>query len=231
MFNDKLKTLLLSNGADLVGFANLKEIIPDVRSNFPFGISIAVALNPRIISEIREGPTKSYYAEYKRANNLLDRLGQSAVQFLEEKGQKAQWSAATNANIDRKTLSTRLPDKTTATRAGLGWIGRCALLITKEFGSAVRITTVLTNAPIAAGQPVNTSMCGECTACVDACPAHAPSGKNWQVGLSRDSLYDAFACRKTARELAQKTKGIHENICGLCIVACPWTQKYLERAG
>ena len=230
MLNAELKKLLISKGANLVGYADLREIAPEFRGNLPFGISIAIALNPHIMSEIRDGPTRQYYAEYQRANKLLDTLGHHSAQFLEERGHKVQWFAATDAGIDRKTLSTRLPHKTTATRAGLGWIGKCALLVTREFGSAIRLTTVLTNAPIATGQPVNTSMCGKCATCVDICPSHAPTGKDWQVGMPRESLYDAFACREAARELAMKLIGIRETICGLCIVACPWTKKYLERA-
>lgn len=230
MLNEELETFLISNGASLVGFANLGEIAPEVRDNFPSGISIAVALDPQVMADIQEGPTKRYYEEYRRANELLDALGQRAVEFLESRRDKAKWFAATNAGIDEQTLSTRLPHKTVATRAGLGWIGKCALLINKRFGSAIRLTTVLTDAPIVTGQAVNTSLCGNCTHCVDICPGHAPTGRDWQAGLPRESLVDAYACRETAREFELKTEGIYDNICGLCIVACPWTKKYLARA-
>jgi epoxyqueuosine reductase len=230
MINDDLKNLLQSKGADLVGFADLQEIAPDIRDNFPFGVSIGVALNPDIIAGIQDGPNQQYYEEYQRANHLLDTLGSRAAQFLEQRGHKASSFAATNVGIDPHTLSTRLPHKTTATRAGLGWIGKCALLITQEFGSAVRLTTVLTDAYLPTGEPVNTSQCGECTACVDICPGQAVSGKHWQARVPRESLYNAFTCRNTAREYEKRRKGIHDSICGICIAACPWTRKYLERA-
>lgn len=226
---NELRTYLQSNGADMVGFADLSDIVSDVRDNFPCGVSIAVALNREIVSGIQSGPTRQYYEEYERANNLLDRLGRYAVQFLEERGHKAEWFAATYAGIDPETISTRLPHKTTATRAGLGWIGKCAVLVTRGFGSAIRITTVLTDAVLPAGEPIDESYCGNCTACVDACPGHAPSGKDWQVGLNRDSFFDAFACRTTARELALKRVGVQDTICGVCIAVCPWTQKYVRK--
>ncbi len=224
---DELRTLLRSNGAEMTGFADLQDVASDVGDNFPYGISIAVALNPQIISEIQDGPTKRYYAEYERANHLLDTLGHCAVQFLEERGYKAKWCAATSVGIDPETLSTRLPHKTTATRAGLGWIGKCALLVTKQFGSAVRITTVLTDAQLPTNHPVDVVLCGKCTACVDACPAHAVSGKDWRIDLHRDAFYDPFACRKTAIEQMVKNTGIRETLCGICIAVCPWTQKYV----
>jgi epoxyqueuosine reductase len=223
-----LKELLYSKGADCVAFADLRAIPPDVRDEFPVGISIAVALNPTIIAGIQDGPTPEYYAEYKRANQLLDSLGYCAAEFLKEQGYQAKNFAATEAGIDPQTHSTRLPHKTIATRAGLGWIGKCALLVTEPYGSAVRLTTVLTDAELPTGNPINTSLCGECRVCVDTCPAHAPSGKNWRVDMSRDDFFDVFACEKMARALAAARIGITNTICGRCIVACPWTKKYLS---
>ena len=226
--NDELTAFLLSNGASLVGFADLKEIDAAARDNYPYGISIAIALNPQVISGIKIGPTAQYHAEYKRLNDLLDNLGQKTAEFLTKKGYKAKVRPAT-FNEDKATLSAKLPHKTVATRAGSGWIGKCALLVTRRFGSAVRLTTVLTDAPLAAGKPVNTSLCEHCTHCVDACPAHAIIGKNWQAGMPRESLFNAFACREMARNLSQKLIGESVSICGLCIVACPWTQKYIGK--
>jgi epoxyqueuosine reductase len=226
--NEELTQFLKSHGASLVGFADLYEIDPKARDGFPFGISIAIALDPKIMSEIKEGPTAAYYEEYKRLNALLDDLGQKTAQFLMVKGYQAQAGPATFED-DRPNLAAKLPHKTVATRAGLGWIGKCALLVTKKFGSALRFTTVLTDAPLATGKPVNYSLCLHCTHCTDACPARAHTGAVWQPGLPREALYDAFKCRDTARRLSMKSFGEAVSLCGLCIVACPWTRKYLER--
>lgn len=225
----ELRRLLHANGADMVGFADLRDIARDVCNGLPFGVSIVIALRPQIISQIQSGPTKQYYNEYKRANQLLDTLGHRAVQFLKEQGYKTRLFPATG-DYDSKTLSARLQHKTTATRAGLGWIGKCALLVTKMFGSAVRITTVLTDARLPTGEPMEANFCGKCNLCVDACPGHALSGKNWRIDSHRGHFYNAFACKKTAGELTIKRVGIQGTICGICIAVCPWTQKYLRRA-
>ena len=228
--SDEIKTFLKSQGADLAGFADLYEIPPDVRANLPFGVSFAVALNPYIIAGIKDGPNRSYYEEYERVNRLLDKIGKQTARFLEQKGYKALSMAATNADYDPRTLSSKLPHKTVATRVGLGWIGKCALLVTREFGSAVRLAKVLTDAPLAAGQPENDSLCGDCTACIDACPGRALTGRNWEPGKPRDYIYDAFACRRTSTDFEKTREGVKDNICGICIAACPWTQKYLDRS-
>jgi epoxyqueuosine reductase QueG len=228
--NEELTSFLKSHGTSLVGFADLQEIDAEARDGFPFGISIAIALDPQIMSEIKNGPTAAYYEEYKRLNEKLDNIGQATVKWLKDKGYRARALTTTDNPIDRNTLSTKLPHKTVASRAGLGWIGKCALLVTKKYGSALRFTTVLTDAPLTAGKPVNDSLCLHCTHCVDACPAHAHTGAVWQAGMPREALYDAFKCRDKAEELSLKGFGVKYSICGLCIVACPWTKKYLERA-
>jgi epoxyqueuosine reductase QueG len=116
------------------------------------------------------------------------------------------------------------------TLAGLGWIGKCALLITEDFGSAIRLNRVLTDAPLPTGTPIVASRCRDCRACVDACPGRAPTGEPWQQGKPRDLFFDAFACRRAAREMAQEKTGIIGTFCGICVAACPWTQKYIRRS-
>ena len=227
---DDLVALLKSKGAALVGFADLRDIPADVRHSLPYGVSIAVALNPDVMSQITDGPTTAYHTEYQRVNRLLDDLGRRGAEMIDDRGYKARSFAATSEGIDWDALATPLPHKTVATRAGLGWIGKCALLVTKPFGSAVRLTTVLTDAELPAASPIDESQCGDCTACGDACPAHAVSGKEWAVGVHRASFFDAYACCKTAGALALARTGFSEIICGVCIAECPWTKKYIGRS-
>jgi epoxyqueuosine reductase len=228
-------SLLKSNGASLVGFADISEIPMEARDNFPFGISIAVALDPQIIAEIREGPTSRYIKECLRTDALMKKLGQLTLEFLISGGHRAKQLAVTNKIGSRlpPKLTTKLPHKTIATKAGLGWIGKTPLLITKQFGSAVRLGSILTDATFDVNEPINKSQCGGCTACVDACPAASITGNKWYAGVERDYLLDAYKCRRTARKLVIKKIGeeiIGRTFCGICIYVCPWTQKYLSKA-
>lgn len=226
--SEKLKDLLLEKGATMVGFADLSELPEEVRDGKRYGVSIGVALNPLIVKEITSGPTREYYGEYQRVNRLLADLADDACEILIEAGYEAIAKKPTNVGID-STQSTILPHKTVATRAGIGWIGKCALLVTEEYGSGVRITTVLTNAPLETALPVNESKCGACSLCVEACPAQAPSGENWNVNKPRDSFFQALQCRETALHNVMTKLNINETICGICIAVCPWTKWYIER--
>ncbi|UCC99513.1 MAG: epoxyqueuosine reductase [Phycisphaerales bacterium] len=193
---------------------------------WPRALSIAVALDPAVIRGISNGPTCEYFAEYRRANELLARLCEKAAGIFTELGGRAEAIAPTTARLDKCTLSMPVQHKTIATRAGLGWVGKSALLITKEYGPAVRLSSVLTDADFTTGNPIDGSHCGDCRRCMDACPAQAIVGSHWRAGTPRESLYNAFACHDTAKRLAGE-QGIEATICGICINVCPWTQKYV----
>jgi len=214
----------------MVGFADLSPLASETRQGLPVGVSIAVALDPGIVSRIEDGPTREYEAEYCRLNALLDELGALCAQVIREAGYTAITTSAAYGDIDRATLSTVLPHKTAATRAGLGWIGKCALLVTGDYGSAVRITTVLTDADLPFGTPVEESDCGACACCVETCPGSAPTGSEWTAGTTRADFFDAFACFRAAKSLSDE-QGIGHIICGMCIAACPRTQAYLSARG
>jgi epoxyqueuosine reductase QueG len=59
-----------------------------------------------------------------------------------------------------------------ALRAGIGWIGRNNLLVHPEYGSKIRIASVLTDMPLKTDE-VNKGNCKACKKCIDACPVAA----------------------------------------------------------
>lgn len=224
----ELQNYLLERGASLVGTAALKDVPEEDRKGFAYGVSIAVAIRHDIIRGIENGPTLAYYEEYVKLNGQLNSLAEYTADFLKRHGFEAFPQTTTSVVQDRNALRTPLPHKTVATRAGLGWIGKCALLVTKNFGSAIRITSVLTDAPLPAGTPTNASLCGACTRCRDACPGKAVKGINWSPDLEREEYYDAHSCEKAARQQMQRL-GIDNTLCGKCIYVCPWTQRYVRK--
>jgi epoxyqueuosine reductase QueG len=226
---EEIRKMLIEHGAALVGFADMTAIAREDRRGMERALSIAVALNPAVVSRITKGPTKEYFREYRRANTLLSELSHRAAKLLQERGFAAVALEPTTEEFDAVRLRAGLSHKIAATRSGLGWIGKNALVITKPFGSAIRLTTVLTDAPIETGPPCDESICGTCTACVEICPAKAPSGTNWRLGLYRDDFFDARACCRKATEFCKREE-IDSTICGICIEACPWTKKYIKRA-
>lgn len=224
---DSLQDHLRCQGAALVGVGDLRAFPAESRHGYPYGIAIAVPLNPAIVRQIATGPTKDYEAEYNRINGLLRELSEAGAAFLRQHGYEALPTPPTVLS-DPLTYTTPFPHKTVATRAGLGWIGKCALFVTKDFGSAVRLTKIFMNAELPLGTAIDESLCGECQVCVDACPVHAPTGQNWRAGTPREDIYDVQACYRQT-DIWMQERGIAHHICGICIAACPYTQQYLKR--
>jgi len=227
--NNEIKDELMSFGADIVGFGSLDELPDDVREGLPVGISVAVKYPIEIIRGITNLPTPEYRDWYNKLNELLDSIVTRGAERLNEMGYKS--IAQTREYVveyGKEFDNTRLPHKTVATRAGIGWIGKCALLITERYGSAIRLSSILTDAPLETATPVNTSRFGDCTVCTNACPGNAVSGRLWEAGVYRDEFFDAEKCCKTARERAKQGFNGDITICGKCIEICPYTQRYIN---
>jgi epoxyqueuosine reductase len=225
----ELTELLKANGAVEIGFADLRKLPEDTCSNYSTGISILVKLNPDVITEIKTGPTQKYCEEYKRINNLLDNLADITSEYLIAHGYIAHKTSSTIKTESLYNGIPGLPHKTSATLSGLGWIGKCALLITEKYGSAVRLTTVFTNALFDCGTPIVASSCGQCSACVKRCPGKAVLGNNWRQGAKREEIYNMRLCREAVVDLSINQLKLDVAICGICIANCPYTLKYIKR--
>lgn len=221
-----LRDRILGWGASLVGLADLRGLISPPFDRWPGAVSIAVALDGGAIAGLRDGPTVEYYEEYKRVNLLLNEMAERSADLISSVGFEAQSFPATivdsfsSAEFER-TLSVAFQHKTAATRAGLGWIGKSALLVTQRYGPRLRLATVFTDMPVQFGSPVDSGRCGKCKACFEACPASAIKGREWQVGLEREELVDVLACRAKAKELLLERVGVEDSVCGVCVSACP----------
>jgi len=226
----RLEESILGWGASLVGFAHLGDAAPPALSEWPRAISIAVALDPRATEGVRDGPTSQYYTEYNRVNCALNEIAGRTAELVFSLGYRAEPFPATvpetqQADEWTRTLSVAFQHKTAATRAGLGWVGKNALLITPRFGPRLRLATVLTNMPLPAGHPVTAGRCGKCVACARLCPAQAIKGVEWEAGLHREELVDAWCCWETARRLLRERVGANNAVCGICVAVCPVGRK------
>ncbi len=226
--NETLRSELIRFGAALVGVGDITELPEKERENLPIGISIAVVYPKEVIRGIADLPTQEYCDWYNTLNDQLDTVAARGAELLYKMGYRAIAQTRERVGKGEDSNNTVLPHKTIATRSGLGWIGKCALLITKEYGSAVRLSSILTDAPLKTSEPNNKSLCGNCMLCREACPAGAVTGILWEKGLPREAYFDPVKCRKTARERTkQGFGGEGVTICGKCIEVCPHTRRYI----
>jgi len=62
-------------------------------------------------------------------------------------------------------------------RAGLGSYGENGLLVTREFGAAIRLSGILTLADLEGDPRLDEDVCDHCMRCIEACPAEALTGE------------------------------------------------------
>jgi epoxyqueuosine reductase len=219
----KAHEIALWGEADLRAFSTPRDA---TGQGFPFAFSFAIPMNPQIMAGIRNGPTQAYADEYARVNRQINALSTSLAAELKRKGYRALALAASE-RTDTVNIKGDFPQKTAATRAGLGWIGRHCQLITRPFGSWIRLGTVFTDLEIACGKPAEKSFCGSCRRCVDACPAKALKGQAWYPGLAREAILDVRACDQWKKaHYFQFHKGHN---CGICLSVCPYGLKVLKK--
>lgn len=226
ILTSELSSLLHNEGASLVGFGDISAL--DYQG-FTSCVALAVMIPAKVIAGIKNGPTRDYFDSYHELNARLNALAELAAKYLSDRGHRALPQTTTTV-VESPGYRTPVPHKTCATRAGLGWIGKSTLLVTEEYGPAVRLSSVLTDAEFdSVSEPINVSRCGSCTACASACPGQAIKGALWDVNAPRESLVDVEACRKAARALAADMIGEQITLCGKCIETCPYTRAYLKK--
>jgi len=213
---EKIKTLCHQWGGSLFGVADLcsfkkEEILlpPPLIDKLSYGISVGFHLSEAILEEIQNQPTPLYFHHYQRVNILLDTIGLIVTSAIQELGYQAMPIPASQI-VDWKTQKGHLSHKHVASAAGLGWIGRNNLLVNEEFGSRVRLVTVLTDLPLVISSP-SIKDCGSCLNCLSVCPAGAIK--------VRQEEFDHLRCYEQMRTFA-KTLHFSHNICGVCVKAC-----------
>jgi epoxyqueuosine reductase QueG len=229
MLNSEITDLLNKEGCNIVGFADVSSLSKESRQNFVHGIVIGLSLSKEAMMKNKDGDPSRYYDEYLVINERLPELARMVEGFLIGRGYKALAKLPTSIvqDDDRRTV---LPHKTVATLSGIGWIGKCSLLVTKVVGSALQMIVVLTDAPLECGTPTTKSQCSpDCTVCRDVCPGKAINGRiSWEAGMDRTRFFNADDCYSAARARARAKLDVDATFCGLCISNCPFTKKGLE---
>ncbi|MHA1605047.1 MAG: reductive dehalogenase [Candidatus Freyarchaeota archaeon] len=183
----------------------------------PSDINRAVVMGIEMdIDLLRSSPSPLCDAATGLGYSKMVFLAASVAEFIRGLGYKAMPCANDTA------LSIPL-----AVSAGLGQVGRSGLLITPEFGPAVRICKVLTNMPLEKDKPIDfgvTEFCEKCKRCAESCPTQAisfgertkerrtisnnPGVLKWPINPE--------ACLEAWREIGVS--------CSNCIAVCPFNK-------
>jgi epoxyqueuosine reductase len=176
---------------------------------------LAVAMAYQPIANCGELQRARYTAGKDYHDVLRKKLGRIGVILGQRCGSPSKGRAAVD--------SAPLNERTLAAMAGLGWIGRNALLISPDAGTYRLLGFLLTDAalePHHAGH--GSDRCGRCTACEQRCPTAAL--------VDRRVLSTRCISYLTIEHLGIIPKALAERFegwwfgCDLCQSVCPWNR-------
>jgi epoxyqueuosine reductase len=122
-------------------------------------------------------------------------------------------------------------ERSWAARAGLGFTGKNAMLISREHGNWLFLAAILTRVEFAPDAPIRKKfgerdvglLCGKCTRCLEACPTDAfpaPGTVDARRCISYQTIENKGAIPRELRPgIGQRIYG-----CDVCLEVCPWNR-------
>lgn len=218
-----LSELITAQGGDLWGIADLAGLSPLPGDGerveltpYPRAVSVAVFFPRQVIQDLLRGPSLTYLYYYNVLNSRLDDIALRVSNLLQRAGYLAYPIPASQRH-GKDRFQSIFSHRMAARLAGLGWIGKSCCLITPQVGPRVRLVTVLTNAPLPPDTPL-TRDCGDCQACVVACPPGAIKGVPFRPDQPLSERFDPTACNAYKDKVRDRWG---KRCCGLCLAACP----------
>jgi len=230
---DKLQQKATELGASFFGVADLSPAARLIHeqggesvSHYPIAISIGIALQHSLVDPLPDQQNRSVLMNYKHhaydlVNQRLDHIASHLSGLLQNAGYQSRPVPASQT-VDEENLTGIFSNKLAASLAGLGWIGKSCLLVTPEAGPRVRWASILTTAPLEPTGEMVLQRCGDCSECVDICPAQAFTGRAFHPDEPRSLRFDVHKCQSYFSKRVDETG---YSICGLCLYVCPHGRK------
>jgi epoxyqueuosine reductase len=202
---------------------DIKNVYPEFQSAVVFLFSYQEAKKWLLENNRHEVAAYSLGFEGQDYHSVLkDRLNSIYSQLKESNPELERFIALDAQPILERDL---------AFRAGLGWFGKNSMLIHQKEGSYFIIGSLLLNQKLKfETSKADVDHCGQCTACIDACPTKAIDGETRTVIASHCISTYTIEIFKDAEAPKgfEKSRGEFFG-CDICQDVCPWNRKPLAR--
>ena len=171
----------------------------------------------------------NYYPEKQQIENTYKiskyAYGQDYHFVIKEKLKESLQSIQTEiGEVSGRAFVDSAPvlDKAWAAKSGLGWVGKHTLLISKKEGSFSFVAELINDLQLDYAN-ATTDHCGNCTACIDACPTEAIVAP-YVVDGSKCISYFTIELKES---IPSEMKGKMDDWifgCDICQDVCPWNR-------
>jgi epoxyqueuosine reductase len=199
------------------GRAHPEALLDGVRSVVM--VSMIYGSDARRAREAATQPTAGKVARYARGADyhrvLWDKLG-LLLDWLRVESPESRGRAVAD--------TAPLLERDYARLAGLGWIGKNTMLISRRLGSFTFLGALLTDLELVYDAPHAGHHCGTCTRCLEACPTDAFAGP-YELDARRCISYWTIEHRGPIPD--QAAEQLHGWVfgCDICQDVCPWNRK------
>lgn len=167
----------------------------------------------------------------KMASYTMGFEGQDYHQLLKNKLQEiGDYLKSQTEGLEYKlTLDTHpVLERDLAYRSGLGWFGKNSMMINRHHGSFYIIGSLLLNQALDLNEdPLETDHCGQCTACIEACPTQAIDPATRTI-VAADCI-STFTIEQFKLETIPSEKMSLKSGwifgCDICQDVCPWNKR------
>jgi len=167
--------------------------------------------------EVLANPTLAYVSRYALGRDY-HKVMRRRLQVLAERIANVSGSSGYRAFVD----SAPVLEKPLARNAGLGWVGKHSNLLDRDAGSWFFLGELYTDIPLPVDPPV-TEHCGDCEACITACPT-AAIVEPYIVDARRCISYLTIELKGSIPLELRPLLGNRIYGCDDCQLVCPWNR-------
>jgi len=199
--------------------SNAGEVVSGARSIILLGVNYLPKTQP-------ENDTHwARYAQYLDYHDTLKPALQEAGRVLES------WGGLTRSDYRYYTDTGPVLERAWAAESGVGFVGKNAMLISREFGNWLFLSAIISIADLSADPPVSRNyakkpigtLCGSCTKCMTACPTEALRAPG-VLDAKRCISYLTIELKGMVPVEWRSAIGNHLYGCDICAEVCPWNR-------